>query len=151
MLSISSRFSFTDMGAIIRLVKLHLTHCGPVTQYGNINVGHHWFRKWFVACSMRSHWLTKKVDVEPIGCFGTKLSETCIKIHVQTFSFKKFIRNWRICSGLNLFDYLGEMRWRNHEHHWTKLIEQTNAKQNFVHNLWDLSYMFNMVLQCEYL
>ena len=35
-----------------------LTHCGLVMPYGNIDLGHHWFRKWLVTWQHQAITLT---------------------------------------------------------------------------------------------
>ena len=57
---------------------LPLTHCGPVTSYGNIDLGQHWLRQWLVA--WRHQAITWAID-------DLSAVRSC-DIHVRSFSYE---------------------------------------------------------------
>ena len=79
-----------------------LTHWGRVTHICVVDLGHHWFRYWLVACSAPSHYLNLCWNIV-YWTFRHKLQW----IGIQSFSFKKLhlqmsSAKWRLfCLGLN--------------------------------------------------
>ena len=79
-----------------------LTHLPIVPHISVGELGHHWFRKWFVACSAPSHYLNQWWLIS-VGPLGTNLNE--IWIEIQNFSFLKMLLKlssakwWPFCPG----------------------------------------------------
>ena len=48
----------------------YLTHCGPVTRYGDIDLGQHWFRQWLVAWRHQAIAYNINVAFTSMGFYG---------------------------------------------------------------------------------